>query len=102
MDKDTSLLINGDLYVDCKWSGVYRGTNTYVVGILGSYLETNSIASYYLAKLNTKYNLTEYFVKSNDPTVMEIARAVRVDLDNKRIYIGIEINKNKYHESTVY
>lgn len=33
---------------------------------------------------------------------MEIPRAVRVDLDNERIYLAVEINKNKYHDRTVY
>jgi len=33
---------------------------------------------------------------------MEIPRAVRVDVENKRIYLAVEINKNKYHGRTVY
>jgi len=49
---------------------------------LGSYFESNNIISYYFAKFNTKYNLTEYFIKSDDPTVMEIPRRVRVDIEN--------------------
>lgn len=102
VNKESSLLLVGDLIVDCKFYQKYRDVNTYVVGILGSYQESNSIISYYFAKFNTKYNLTEYFIKSDDPTVMEIPRAIRVDIDNQRIYLGIEINKNKYQDRTVY
>lgn len=76
--------------------------STYVVGVLGSYAHSNSIISYYFAKFSTKYNMTEYFIKSEDPNTMEIPRRVRVDIDNQRIYIAIEINKNKYHDRTVY
>jgi hypothetical protein len=33
---------------------------------------------------------------------MEIPRAIRVDENYKLIYVAIEINKNKYHNRTVY
>lgn len=33
---------------------------------------------------------------------MEIPKGIRVDVDNQRIYLAIEINKNKYHDRTVY
>lgn len=33
---------------------------------------------------------------------MEIPRAIRVDPAYKLIYIAVEINKNKYHNRTVY
>eukprot|EP00347_Sterkiella_histriomuscorum_P007679 403347989 len=102
VDKESNLILTGDIKVDCKYNKKYRDVNTYVIGILGSYLEQNSLSSFYFAKFNTKYNLTEYFIKSEDPTVMEIPRTVRVDIDNSRIYLGIEINKNKYHGRTVY
>ena len=51
-----------------------------------------------MAKFSTKYNLTEYFIKSEDPNIMEIPRKIKIDIENKRVYIGIEINKNKYHD----
>ncbi len=82
VDKEADLPLSGDVYVDCKFDGKFRGENTYVAGILGSYLHQNSIISYYFAKFSTKYNLTEYFIKSEDDKIMEIPRAVRVDLDN--------------------
>lgn len=66
VDKDAPLVLQDNIYVDCKHTGTYRGVNTYTVGILGSYIESNSLTSYYLAKFSTKYNLTEYFVKSAD------------------------------------
>lgn len=42
------------------------GTNTYVIGIAGTYFMSNAITSYYVAKFNTMYNITEYFVISED------------------------------------
>ena len=53
-----------------------------MIGVLGKYYHSNQISSYYFAKFNTKYNLTEYFIKSEDPNVMEIPRRVRVDQEN--------------------
>lgn len=46
--------------------------------------------------------MTEYVILSNDDTVMEQPRGVKVDPDNEMIYLAVEINKNKYHERTVY
>lgn len=66
VDKEPDLPLKGDVYVDCKYESTFRGDNTYVAGILGSYLHENSIISYYFAKFSTKYNLTEYFIKSED------------------------------------
>ena len=80
----------------------YLGINTYTIAIGGSYLHSNAISSYYLAKFSTKYNLTEYFIKSEYPSTMENPKLVRVDKNNQMIYIALEINKNIYHGSTVY
>lgn len=33
---------------------------------------------------------------------MEIPKRIKVDIDNKRLYAAIEINKNKYNDRTVY
>jgi hypothetical protein len=33
---------------------------------------------------------------------MEAARGVKIDLDNKMIYLAVEINKQSYHGRTVY
>lgn len=41
-------------------------------------------------------------IKSNDLTTMEIPKLVKVDLNNKFIYVALEINKNSYHDRTVY
>lgn len=57
----------------------YLGINTYTIGIAGSYLHPNAISSYYLAKFSTKYNLTEYFIKSEDNVTMENPKLVKVD-----------------------
>ena len=96
VDKDENLRLSGNLYIDCKFDGTYKGVNTYAIGILGTYFHPNAISSYYFAKFSTKYNLTEYYVKSEDPSTMEIPRKVIMDTDNRRIYLAIEINKNKY------
>jgi hypothetical protein len=73
-----------------------------VIGIAGTYFHTNQIRSYYLAKFSTKYNMTEYFAISEEPSIMEAARGVKIDLDNKMVYLAVEINKQKYHGRTVY
>jgi hypothetical protein len=41
-------------------------------------------------------------ILSEDQEIMEAARGVKVDLDNKMIYLAVEINKQKYHDRTVY
>ena len=74
IDKEQYLKLIGDIYVDCEYSETYRGVNTYVIGVLGTYFHPNDISSYYLAKFNTKYNLTEYFIKSEDNITMEIPK----------------------------
>jgi hypothetical protein len=102
VDKDMDLRLTGDLYIHCQYDGTFKGVNTYAIGILGTYFHTNAISSYYFAKFSTKYNLTEYYVKSEDPETMEIPRKVIMDIDNRRVYLAIEINKNRYHDQTVY
>lgn len=97
VDKDAGLRLSGDLYIHCKYDGTFKGVNTYSIGILGTYFHPNAISSYYYAKFSTKYNLTEYYIKSEDPQTMEIPRKVLMDTDNRRVYLAIEINKNKYH-----
>ncbi|CDW88139.1 neurohypophysial n-terminal domain containing protein [Stylonychia lemnae] len=92
----------GAIYVDCQYSGDFKGQSTYVIGIAGTYFHTNKISSYYLAKFSTKYNLTEYFVLSENQQIMESVRGVKVDLDNQIIYLAVEINKQKYFGRTVY
>lgn len=73
-----------------------------MIAVAGTYFHENQISSYYLAKFSTKYNFTEYMVLSEDPQTMEAACGVRIDLDNNMIYLAVEINKQKYHGSTVY
>ena len=102
VDKDSDLRLSGDLYIHCQYDGTFKGVNTYSVGILGTYFHPNAISSYYFAKFSTKYNLTEYYIKSEDPTTMEIPRKVIMDVENRRVYLAIEINKNRYHGMTVY
>jgi hypothetical protein len=94
VDKDEDLKLSGDIIIECTFDGQYKGVNTYVIGILGTYFHTNAISSYYFAKFNTKYNLTEYFIKSEDPTTMEVPRKVLLDVENRRVYLAVEINKN--------
>jgi hypothetical protein len=55
-----------------------------------------------LAKFSTKFNLTEYFIKSEENYIMEIPRAVKIDVVNRQVYCAIEINKNRYLGRTVY
>ena len=102
VDKDANLRLSGDLYIDCKFDGTYKGVSTYSIGILGTYFHPNAISSYYYAKFSTKYNLTEYYIKSEDDKTMEVPRKVYMDTENRRVYLAIEINKNKYHDRTVY
>jgi hypothetical protein len=102
VDKDENLRLSGDLYIDCKFDGLYKGESTYSIGILGTYFHPNAISSYYFAKFSTKYNLTEYYIKSEDDQTMEVPRKVYMDTENQKIYLAIEINKNKYHDRTVY
>ena len=90
------------MHADCKYKGKYEDSNTYILGLAGTYFHENGLSSYYLAKFNTKFNMTEYFVKSEDPTVMEQVKGVRVDIDNEMIYLAVEINKNQYHGMTVF
>ena len=82
IDKDQLLQLKGKIYVDCAKTEVYKGVNTYNIGVLGSYFHANGISSYYLAKFSTKYNLTEYFIKSEDPQTMEIPKGVSLDWNN--------------------
>lgn len=98
VDKDEGLRLSGDLYIHCQYDGTFKGVNTYSIGILGTYFHPNAISSYYFAKFSTKYNLTEYYIKSEDPYTMEIPRKVIMDTENRRIYLAIEINKNRYHD----
>jgi hypothetical protein len=103
VDKDDKYKkLTGTVYVDCSYQQTYKGVNTYVIAIAGTYFHSNQISSYYLAKFSTKYNFTEYMVLSEDQEIMEAARGVKVDLDNKMIYLAVEINKQKYHGRTVY
>jgi hypothetical protein len=79
--------------VDCSFIDNFKGSNTYIIGIAGRFFYQSVLASYYIAKFSTKYNLTEYFVTSFDnPFVMEIPRSIRVDPDNELIYLALEIN----------
>jgi hypothetical protein len=102
VDKDESLFLSGNLYIDCKFDGTFKGVNTYTIGILGYYFQSNEISNYYYAKFSTKYNLTEYSITSNNPSVMEVPRKVWMDIDNRRVYLAIEINKNEYYGRTVF
>jgi hypothetical protein len=82
VDKEESLKLTGNIYVDCANTGTFHDVNTYTIGIMGTYFHNNSISSFYFGKFSTRYNLTEYIIKSEDPTIMEIPRRVRVDPDN--------------------
>lgn len=53
--------LSGEIFVDCARSGFFRGNNTYIIGIVGTTYDSSGMSDYYLAKFNTKYNLTEYF-----------------------------------------
>ena len=65
VDKDVNLTLVGNLYVDCYMTGMYLDANTYTIGIIGSFFTDKALSSYYFAKFSTKYNLTEYFIKSD-------------------------------------
>jgi len=102
VDKNDSLILSGNLYVDCKFEGTFKGVNTYTIGILGYYFQPTSMSNYYFAKFSTKHNLTEYFIQSQNPLIMEIPRKVYVDVENRRLYLVVEVNKNSYNLRTVY
>ena len=103
VDKDdTYKKLKGDIYVDCAYQTTYMDSNAYVIAIGGTYFHENDISSYYIAKFSTKYNMTEYFLLSEDTLTMEIVRGVKVDFDNQMIYLAVEINKQKYRNRTVY
>lgn len=102
IDKDEYLNLQDEIHVDCTRDGSYKGKNTYTMAVGGTYFHENGLSSYYLAKFSTRFNLTEYFVKSEDDTVMEQLKGVRVDTDNEMIYAAVEVNKNMYHGMTVY
>jgi hypothetical protein len=82
VDKPEELVLTGNVYVDCKMTETFLNSYSYTIGILGQYFQTNLLSSYYLAKFSTKYNLTEYFIMSEDLTTMEIPKQVKVDSDN--------------------
>lgn len=71
VDKDEYMYLTDEVHVDCTYNGKYQDQNTYVAAIGGTYFHENGLSSYYLAKFNTRYNMTEYFIKSQDDTVME-------------------------------
>lgn len=102
IDKNETLILKGNLYVHCQYDSSFKGVNTYYIGILGSYFQSTAMSNYYYAKFSTKYNLTEYFIQSQNPLVMEIPRKVYVDIENRRVYLTIEVNKNRYNGMTVY
>lgn len=103
IDKDNTYnVLTGTVYVDCVYQSTFKGFNSYVIAIAGTYFDSTGISNYYLSKFNTKYNFTEYMVLSADPTTMEATSGVKIDTDNDMIYLAVEINKNKYHGSTVY
>ena len=103
IDKDNTYnVLTGTVYVDCRYQSTYKGFNSYVIAVAGTYFDSSGISNYYLSKFNTKYNFTEYMILSEDPSTMEATTGVHIDLDNDMIYLAVEINKNKYHGSTVY
>ena len=103
VDKDDILTkLEGLVQVDCQYLDTYKGVNTYVIGIAGTYFMENGLTSYYLAKFSTKYNMTEYFVLSEDIETMEQVKGVKVDVEQEKVFLAVEINKNKYHGRTVY
>jgi hypothetical protein len=93
-----------NIFVDCKYKETFKSVNTYVIGIGGTVVTETSgeISNYYLAKFSTKYNLTEYFVVSENYYVIERVVGVNIDFSNEMVYLAVEINRNKYHDSTVY
>ncbi len=102
MDKDDTVYLEGPIIVNCQFEEIYNGVNTYQIGFTGTYFDTNGLSNYYVSKFNSKFNLTEFVIYSNDKTVMEQARAVYVDIPNEKVYVAVEVNKNKYHNRTVY
>jgi hypothetical protein len=102
VDKDPLLELRDEIHVDCKRDGEFGGASTYIIGVAGTYFHDNGLSSYYLAKFSTQFNMTEYFIKSDDDTVMEQVKGVRVDIDSEMLYVSVEINKNTYHGMTVF
>ena len=78
--------------------------NTYVIGIGGSGFDPSHPGqyNYMYAKFNTKHNLTESLVESNDPDVSERLVDVKVDPVNEQIYVVLDINSNKYKDVSIY
>ena len=59
-------MIKGDIFVDCAHEEIFRGVNAYTLAVAGTYFHNNAITSYYFAKFSTKYNFTEWFIKSEN------------------------------------
>jgi hypothetical protein len=45
VDKEEALKLIGNIYVDCKMTENYLGVNTYHIGIVGTYLQSNGVSS---------------------------------------------------------
>lgn len=78
--------------------------NTYIIAIGASSFDVLHPGqyNYIYAKFNTKFNLTETIVESNDPNVSERLVDVKVDLDHDRVYVILDINSNEYLGVTIY
>jgi len=94
------------IYSDCKHTG-YIGTsraNTYIIAIGASGFDSahQGQYNYFYAKFNTKYNLTESVVESDDPDVSERLVDVKVDLVHDQVYVVLDINSNNYKGVSIY
>ncbi len=94
--------LHGKVFADCRFAEKYLDANTYQIGIAGTYFDNNDISNYWVAKFDTKFNFTTQMTVSEDPDTMEMARGVHIDPTNDMMYAAVEINKNKYHNRTVY
>lgn len=56
---------------------------------------------YYIAKFNTKYNLTEWYRHSNENGLNESVRGLVYDSEQQICLMAVEIKGNKYLNSTV-
>lgn len=103
LDIEPDTVLRGNIQVECERTfNELDSINYYVLVVGGTYLEDNGVASYYFVKFNTLYGLSEYFVQSRDDQVMEQLKGVEVDVEREMIYVAVEVNKNNYHQSSIY
>ena len=72
-------ILEGTARADCKFVDTHGVKNVYDIGLAGSILNADGISNdYFVAKLNTRANATEWVHESQE---LEDETVVRVNLD---------------------